>query len=928
MCINRLYFLKMLIGWCFCNFFIVIFLIFVIKNYAYRMFSGSKMINHLKINAVLRTSWIVLIGLLISFYSTLVLAQPKAGSSITNIASGDFYDELGNLQVINSNAVILTVQPIYSLTLQSNQQNIGTIGSKVNFPHVLTNTGNIVDDYKLTLTQLTNDQFNLDNVAVYIDRDQNGEPDDNNNLLNSTTSFRLEAGEFASLVVVGSIPTNVSANNVANFTLTATSQHDNAVIMAVSDTAKVVDDAVVQVTKIQSVSTGKTGTEITYTFMYTNTGTAAARLVLRDTLATDLSYKFGSGSWGNGSGSLTDADDIETGANAGIKYKVSNGQVDVELASIAALSKGTVSFKVTVNPNSVEKVQNTADYQQYNASNTVLKSTTTNTVIFNVQQTLGVVLNYSPTNTNDDGEPNGGLNNLQIQNNTFSGVAKEIQFDNYVWNTGQANDTYNLSFVKSNVPSCAVVRLYHADGRTLLTDTNGDGVIDTGGLAYGTSKRIKLGVYFPSNCTSKSTMDFDITATSVTDTSIKNSTRDQLVNTVAMGESDLYNSNNSGVGVGNVTASGGQALLVKNAVKGATAIFPLVIRNNSTVSNNYNLYASSTTIDINSINTTLPTDWVVKFYNGDATCQTLQGEITSTGNMAAGTIKQYCAVVTVPANTTLTSLPIWFAMKSPMNAQGDSIKDQVDVAVRKLILANDQQGRINVGGTVVYLHTLKNMGTFVEGDTSGKVTLSVIPQNINDGFTYTLYYDANNNGVLDLTDPIATDLSITGGLNPQGSVQLILKAQAPLTTVNGISSAANIVVSATNTIQGLTLTTIQNTDLTTVDPTQLRLTKEQSKDEACVLINVATAIYASTPLTIKPNQCVTYRLTIKNDGSTPAANVVINDVVPAYSILRNALPPSVSKGSVTVSGDQISGNIGALAPQEQAALYFSIQVTP
>jgi uncharacterized repeat protein (TIGR01451 family) len=143
--------------------------------------------------------------------------------------------------------------------------------------------------------------------------------------------------------------------------------------MAVSDTAKVVDDAVVQVTKIQSVSTGKTGTEITYTFMYTNTGTAAARLVLRDTLATDLSYKFGSGSWGNGSGSLTDADDIETGANAGIKYKVSNGQVDVELASIAALSKGTVSFKVTVNPNSVEKVQNTADYQQYNASNTVLK---------------------------------------------------------------------------------------------------------------------------------------------------------------------------------------------------------------------------------------------------------------------------------------------------------------------------------------------------------------------------------------------------------------------------------------------------------------------------------------------------------------------------------------------------------------------------
>ncbi|MFX9962104.1 hypothetical protein ABTP39_19155, partial [Acinetobacter baumannii] len=89
------------------------------------------------------------LSLFIFTYSPVVFAQPKAGSSITNIASGDFYDEQGNLQVLNSNPVILTVQPIYSLSLQSNQQNIGTIGSKLNFPHVLTNTGNIADSYKI-----------------------------------------------------------------------------------------------------------------------------------------------------------------------------------------------------------------------------------------------------------------------------------------------------------------------------------------------------------------------------------------------------------------------------------------------------------------------------------------------------------------------------------------------------------------------------------------------------------------------------------------------------------------------------------------------------------------------------------------------------------------------------------------------------------
>lgn len=892
------------------------------------------MISQFKKSAVLKTSWITLLGLFIGFQSSVVFAQPKAGSSITNIASGDFYDEQGNLQVINSNAVVLTVQAIYALNLQSNQQNIGTIGSKLNFPHVLTNTGNIVDDYKLSLSQLTNDQFNLDNVAVYIDRDQNGEPDDNNNLLNTSTSFQLEAGEFASLVVVGSIPTNATVGNVANFTLTAVSQKDNAIVKTVNDTAKVVDDAVVQVTKAQSVSTGKTGTEITYTFTYTNTGTAAARLVLRDTLVAGVSYTAGSGSWGNGSGSLTDTDadtdSTETGTNATVKYKyeANNRAVEFELDNVSALSKGTVSFKVTVNPNALEKVPNTADYQQYNASNTVLKSTTTNTVIFNVQQTLGVVLNYSPANANDDGEPNSGANNLQTQNNTFAGTAKEIQFDHYVWNTGQATDTYNLSLIKSNVPSCAVVRLYHADGRTLLTDSNGDGIVDTGGLAAGLSKAIKLGIYFPANCTSTATMDFDITAASITDTAVRNSTRDRLINTLNIGDSDLYNSNNSGLGIGNVAGSGGQALLIKNAAKGADAVFPLVIKNNSTVSNNYNLYASSASIDINSMSTTLPADWKVKFYNGDASCQALQGEISNTGTLAAGAVKQYCAVVSVPANTTLSNLPIWFAMKSPMNAQGDSIKDQVDVAYRQLTLANDQQGRINIGGTVVYLHSLKNVGSFVEGDASGKVSLNVVPQNPNDGFSYTLYYDANNNGVLDGTDPIATDLFISSGLAPQNSIQLLLKVQAPTTATNGMASTANIVISATNTIQGVTLVSVQNTDLTTVDPTQLRLTKEQTKDETCVLMNVATATYSSTPLMIKPKQCVTYRLTIKNDGSTPAANVVINDVVPAYSILRSSLAPSVSKGAVVVSGNQISGNIGALAPQEQAALYFSIQVTP
>lgn len=887
------------------------------------------MVSRFKGSVISRVSFACCLSLFIFTCSPVVFAQPKAGSSITNIASGDFYDEQGNLQVINSNPVILTVQPIYSLSLQSNQQNIGTIGSKLNFPHVLTNTGNIADSYKITLNQLTNDQFDLENIAVYADRDQNGEPDDNNNLLNNAI-LHLEADESVALVVVGSIPKNVVAGNVANFSLTSTSQLDPGNVSAtVSDVAKVVDDAVIQVTKSQNISTGKTGTEITYTFTYSNTGTAAARLVLRDILATDVTYKLGSGSWGNGSGSLTDADDVETGANAPIKYKVSNGQVDVELASVAALSKGTVSFKVTVNANAAEKVANTADYQQYNASNAILKNTLTNTVIFNVEQTLGVILNNSSAGTSD-----GDANDLLSQSNTFTGTAKEVQFENYVWNTGQATDSYNLSITKStNVPSCAVTRLYQSDGRTLLTDSNADGIIDTGSMAAGASKKVVLGIYFPANCVTATNeiLDFDVKATSVTDTAITNSTRNRLNNTNTAGYSDLYNSDSSGIGIGAVTSTGGQAWVNKSAVRGGTAVFPLVVENKSTVTNSYNLYASAAEIDVNSINTSLPAQWTVKFYDTSDNCQTLGSVISSTGNVAAGATKKYCAVVTVPTNTDLANLPIWFAIKSPMNAQADSIKDQVDIIQRQMTLANDRQGRVNIGGTVVYLHTLKNTGTVVEGNAAGQITFSVIPQNPNDTFTYTLYHDANNNGVIDATDPMINDLSIiTGGLAPQASIQLLLKVQAPTTATNGMSSVANIVVKANNTIQGLALADIQNTDLTTVDPTQLRLTKEQTKDENCALtsVTVINAVYGSTPLQVKPNQCVTYRLTLKNEGATSASNVVINDVVPAYSQLRSGLPPSITQGTVTVNTDQIAGNVGTLAPQGQAAMYFSIRVSP
>lgn len=863
--------------------------------------------------------------------NSLSWAFPLPGSQITNIASGDFADEQGNVQIVDSNPVSLTIQKVLALELNQDQQQIGNIGAKLNFPHLLTNSGNSADEYQLSLTQATDDNFDLTDVAVYADRDQNGLPDDNVNLLAGGT-VKLEAGRSLALVVAGSIPVTVTPGQQARFILRATSNENNALIKTVNDTATVVDDAVLQVTKAQSISAGIGNTEITYTLTYTNTGTAAGKLLVKDTLNSALQYKAGSALWSNGSGALTDANDgNETGANNGLNYRVLSGnQIEFEIASIPALTTGSVSFKVQVADTAVDTIANTAIYTQYDSGNAIKKNTQTNTVIYINQHNLGVVANNKAASASNAGNPNSAPDNLTVIASAVAG--QEVLFDNYIWNTGETTDIYNLTVSTSNLPACARVKIYASDGKTMLVDSNGDGVIDTGTIAQGSVKHIKVGVYSTPDCTASTPILLDLLARSVTNVNTNDAVRNQLNAINPAGITDLYNSDNTGVGVGNVD-NGGNAWISKTIASGGKAVFPLVINNTANTANNYTLYASATVINLNNLsNISLPAGWSVSFYEGDATCTTLGNQITNSGSVAANSTKQYCAIVQVSTSVNNTTLPIWFAIKSAANQQGDVVKNEVKVqAVRNLNLLTDQQGQVQIGGSIVYLHTLKNLGTVQEGTAAGQVKLEAIPANTNDGFTYTLYYDANQNGQLDSADIIATDLAtITGnnGLAPNQSIQLLLKVQAPTTATNGMSSQANLTITPLGTIQGLNAAIAKNTDITTVGVNQLRLVKSQVKDETCSATTFNTLTYSTVPVQVKPNQCVVYRLTVRNESASSVNAVVIQDVVPVYTTLKNAPPPSSSQGSVTVTGDQIRADIGTVASSQSAYLYFSIRVNP
>lgn len=855
-----------------------------------------------------------------------VMAQP--GSQITNIASGDYIDDEGNQQVIDSNPVSLIIQQVYALDLHSNQQQIGTLGAKINFPHILTNTGNVADSYRLSISQLTTDQYDLSGVAVYADRDQNGLPDDNVNLIGSTV--QLAAGQSLSVVVAGSIPTNRNKGDTAQFTLTASSSNNTALSKSVTDTATVVDDAVILVTKSQSVSSGSGNQVLSYTFTYTNNGTAAGRVVISDILDGALTYNPGSGVWSNGSGNLTDADDTEVGANSAIKYNVKGNTVTAELASVPALSTGSIAFQVTVNNPSLATIPNSATYYQYEAgstgTNNPTKNTATNTVVYSNQFIRNVVANVNPSASSDRGNPNQAPDNLTVVANANAG--QEVLFDDYIWNTGSATDSFNLTYT-GNLSSCAVVRLYSADGKTQLVDSNNDGIVDTGPIAVGSARHIKLGIITKPDCNTPQPLSVDLTATSVVDATKSNAVRNQITNVIA-GTTDLYNSDQSGLGVGVVNNNGNP--LVTKPLQQGQAVFALEVKNGGNSANNYNLYAAGSAINLSNPATNLPNGWQVKFFEGDATCTTLGNQITNTGSVAAGAVKHYCAVVTASTAVTNIEQPLWFAVKSPVNGQGDVIMNQVSVKPYRLFTLNaDQQGQVDSGGTVVYLHTLTNRGSLTEGTAIGQVLLNVTPQNSNDKFNYTLYYDANKNGVIDATDPLASDLAAitaNAGLAPNQSLQLLLKVQAPSTATNGTTSAVTLHVLPTTQLQNIDAAQVGNTDLTTVSSSQLRLTKLQVKT-ACTTSGLDALPYSTSAIQIKPNECVAYQLKVSNDGSNSVANVVIADTVPAYTVLQNPPAPKVSQGTVTVNAKgEIKANLGMIDAGQTASAYFLILVSP
>lgn len=409
-------------------------------------------------------------------------------------------------------------------------------------------------------------------------------------------------------------------------------------------------------------------------------------------------------------------------------------------------------------------------------------------------------------------------------------------------------------------------------------------------------------------------------------------------------KNDLMNADSSKSGTGLfVIDKDGKALWTKAAEKDKV-YFPLNIKNEAKLLQTYQLYASQTAIakeventsGLSALNKNSISSYTEKLkiefvdVTEDKCNANLGGarQITQI-DVNANAEKQICAVITLLPSAS-SAHDIWFAIESIQTGLGDVIRDSVTsthLSQRLLELLNDQKAQVNVGGTFVFLHRLLNKGSIDEKN----ITFNLLPLK-DDGFLYSLFIDSNGNNELDAQDLPVLSSSQNFELTKNQTLQLLLKVQAPSTASNGMMSQVQLVAIPDNTNQPILLESLINTDTIFVGSNQVQVTKMQYKKAACSAMTndeVKAVTYTISSQTIGKNDCLIYRITVKNLGKDKLSNIALNDMYPAYTNpwkSGNILPFTSSADAVSDDGSKITTTLKELLPQQEKHLYFGIRL--
>ena len=251
--------------------------------------------SHFSLSSLLKTvttAGAIALAVWLSGVSGAVRAAPPAGSFINNQISVTYVETGSGLAGVNtSNTVQAQVQQVAAFTLSAAQSKSAAAGNTVYFSHALTNQGNGNDTFALTIGDTFAGGFNLAGLALYVDANGDGVPD---NLTPIASSGLVVPGAAFRFVAAAQVPAGATALAEDRLTVTAAGTATATPASAQSNVDKVLvsqpgPDLILQKTHAGSFATGANGV---YTLMVRNIGAQATNNVVTvsDTLPPGLTF--------------------------------------------------------------------------------------------------------------------------------------------------------------------------------------------------------------------------------------------------------------------------------------------------------------------------------------------------------------------------------------------------------------------------------------------------------------------------------------------------------------------------------------------------------------------------------------------------------------------------------------------------------------
>lgn len=448
---------------------------------------------------------LILIATVLVMSSLMFSAGTPAGTAITNYATGNYKDANGNsLPTVTSNTVTTIVSQVAGLDINPPLADLTEGGNaSVNYPVLITNTGNGQDSYALSAS-LAYTGSGTATAQIYSDLNGNGIIDGADAIITNTGNM-LADGHYYAIVNV-TIANGLDGETVT-VTLTGTSGFDNSVTDASTFTSTITAASLTS-TLTTSPQNPQPGDYITYAVCGSNDGTATAYgVTVVGPIPTNTTYVPGSMrvcyTAGCDYSSATPVTDSGSDAD-GADYNVTNaGQITVVWGDAAPGAAGCVFYQVQVNANVTvgTMISNTVSFTFADASPvsyTQHLSETGGSAY--VAQWYDVTA--SASYYNNSGDP-----------------SDYVTFPLTISNTGNGSDVFDLSYTSTFI-NWGFYWDYNGNGvidagDILLTDTNNDGIIDTGTLAQGQTIHIIAQGQIPAG-----TSDGSINTTNVTLTSV------------------------------------------------------------------------------------------------------------------------------------------------------------------------------------------------------------------------------------------------------------------------------------------------------------------------------------------------------------------------------------------------------------------------